>query len=83
MTKRMNGKIIPFRPRCPDRELDIALAIFELVRADLDAPSAIIERCPGLTSRELFDAFSRAHHVLNNLQRVLLDELKLGDGGVA
>ena len=45
------------------------------------APSAIIERCPGLTPRELFQAFSRAHHVLNNLQREMLVQLKGGDDG--
>ena len=73
--------VIRFRPRRADRSLAIALTIFESVRAGVDAPTAIIKAFPDLASGELFEAFSRAHHVLNNLQRELLAALKSGDDG--
>ena len=58
-------KIIPFRRRT-DRALEIALAIFQALRPGVDAPTAVLESYPDLNSDELFEAFSQAHHVLNN-----------------
>ena len=75
-------KIIPFRRRT-DRALEIALAIFRSLRPGVDAPTAVLESYPDLNSDELFEAFSQAHHVLNNLQRQLLANLKGGDDGGA
>ncbi len=62
-------KIIPFRHRRADRALKVALAIFQALRPGVDAPTAVLETYPDLNSDELFEAFSQAHHVLNNLQR--------------
>ena len=76
-------KIVAFRRRT-DRALEIALAIFQSLRPGVDAPTAVLESYPDLNSEELFEAISQAHHVLNNLQRQLLANLKGGDdGGVA
>jgi hypothetical protein len=73
--------VIRFRPRGPDRSMEIVSAIFEALRRGVDTPSAVIAKVPGLARAELFKAFSRAHHILNNLQRELLKDLGGGDGG--
>ena len=72
--------VVRFRSRRRTRTMEIVEVIFASLKPKVDAPAEILSQLPDLAPDELFEAFSRAHHVLNNLQREILSDLG-GDGG--
>jgi hypothetical protein len=88
----MTGNIVEFprnvvrfprRNTAVEREVDRACEIFAaLVRRDEPA-AVVLSRMSNVARRDIFNSFSRAHHLLNVLQREVETVLDQGGRGGA
>ena len=61
--------------------MQIVEMLFASLRPKVDAPTEVLDKLPNLAPAELFEAFQRAHGILDELHRAILSGIGGDDRG--